>query len=350
MKLSKLFIPIALVCSLNVSFAQEADKETSSDGGSKNLGAVFNGASISASAGMNVYFGDLAAYNLFPRPKQFREHVTAAFKASIARDIKWGLGAQFNYQVGSLIGTRKTGRFSTTVSFENDFYDLSFQINYLLNDALFKKNEYNRFKLYANVGVGSIWFRSQLYDPNTLDTKDSEGFIEIENTQGVSQKNLSDKTSKARASTIVYGFKLSYKLNYKTDLHLDFTQTAANTDRLDAFGRGFSSRDKYDYIGIGLTFNFNRTEEDAPKKKPKKEKTKKDAYDNGSSENNNNNNNGSSANSDNIRRGIFSRKNRARRDRRNGRDGNNEDQLLNIRLKLFETQLKLFEMQYLIGK
>lgn len=331
--------------------SEESSEESSSGGGEdKNLGAVFNGASISVSVGMNTYFGDLAEYSVFPRPKQFGDYVTGAFKASIARDIKWGLGAQFNYQVGSLKGTRKTGKNSATVSFENNFFDLSFQMRYLLNDALFKKSEYNRFKLYAHVGVGSTWYRAKLYDTQTLDTRDFEGFIEVEETSGSSLKTLSDKAEKAQTWTIPYGVSLAYKLNYKTDIHLDFTQTAAKTDRLDAFGRSSSSRDKYDYVGIGLTFNFNRTEaEDSPKKKPKKNKN--DAYDNGKDTNNSNSSSSSrNSNSGDIRKGIFSRNRNKNNNTNNNRNRGDDDELLNIRLKLFETQLKLFEMQYLLGK
>jgi len=307
--------------------------DSSGEGGDKNFGPVFDGASVSVSTGVNVYYGDIAAYNLFPRTSQFKDHITAAFKFSIARDIKWGLGARLSYQKGSLIGTRKTGKHSSLVSFENHFNDISFQARYNLNDALFKKNEYNRFKLYGFIGFGYMWYRSQLYYTETLNTKDYEGYIEVENTQGISQKTLSDKTSKAKTWTIPYGLTLSYKYNYKIDIHLDFTQTSTFTDRLDAFDRSWTAKDKYNYIGVGVTYNFNRTKDDAPKKRPKKEDENDDTVDSSDTDPSKN---------DNIKKGIFSKKNKRKK--------SNDDELLNIRLKLFETQLKLFEMQYLLGK
>jgi len=116
------------------------------------------------------------------------------------------------------------------------------------------------------------------------------------------------------------------------DIHLDFTQTSTFTDRLDAFSRDWTANDKYNYIGLGITYNFNRTADDAPKKRPKKEKDIDE----------NNNEDNTSLNSDNIKKGIFSKNNKQKK--------GNDDELLNIRLKLFETQLKLFEMQYLLGK
>lgn len=312
------------------STEEETDEDSSGDGVDKNFGTVFDGFSISLSAGMNVYFGDIAAYNLFPRPSQFGDHITGAFKASIARDIKWGLGVKFNYQRGSLEGTRKTGKNSSVKSFQNRFYDMSLQVRYILSDALFKKSKDGRFKLYGHAGFGSMWYRTQLYDTETLNTKDYEGFIEVENTQGLAQKTLSDKTPKARTWTVPYGVTLMYRHNHKMNFHLDFTQTATFTDRLDAFDRDWTAKDKYDYIGLGVTYNFNRTLDDAPKKRKKK-----DAMEDGKDSE------ATSDNSGSAKKGLFGGKKRKKGD---------DDELLNIRLKLFETQLKLFEMQYLLGK
>ena len=307
------------------------DEDASESDGDKSLGVVFDGASITLSAGMNVYFGDIAAYKLFPRPSQFNEHITAGFKATIAREIKWGLGAQINYQRGSLIGIRQPGKQSSFVSFENQFFDLSFQVRYFLNKVLFKKNEYNRFYLYAQVGVGTMWYRSRLYDTKTFGTKDYEGWVEVEATEDLAQKTLSDKVARAKTFTIPYGLTVNYKFNYKIDIHLDITQTSTFTDRIDAFRRDWTAYDKYSYIGIGLTYNFNRTADDAPKKREKPEKKDKEKA--------------TSSNDDNIKQSLLSKKSDKK-----SKKNNEDDELLNIRLKLFETQLKLFEMQYLLGQ
>jgi hypothetical protein len=304
-----------------------SSSESSGEGGNKNFGPALDGAFISLSAGTNMYFGDLAAYNLFPRPSQFSDHLTSAFKATMGRDIKWGLGAQLNYQTGSLIGTRKTGKHSSTYSFNNKFYDISLQLNYNLNDVISKKSEFNRFTIYGHIGFGSMWYRTQLYDTYTFGTKDYEGYVEVDNTQSLAQKTLSDNAKRARTWTIPYGVRINYRYNYKMDFHFDFTQTSTFTDRLDAFSRDWTANDKYNYVGIGVTFNFNRSSDDAPKKKAKKEIPDDES---------------TSDNSDNLKNKIFGGKKK--------RKSSKEDELLNVRLKLFETQLKLFEMQYLLNK
>lgn len=319
----------------NTATATKEEEKTTSDGnsdeGNKNFGPVFDGAYVSLSAGMNVYFGDLANYKLFPRFNQYSDHLTGGFKFTVGREIKWGLGAQFNYQRGSLIGTRITGKNSSSKSFRNKFFDISLQVNYRLNDVLFKKNEYNRFTLYGHIGIGMMWYRTQLFDTETLNTKDYEGYIEVEGTEGLAQKTLSDKTKKASTLTLPYGIRLNYKYNYKMDFHFDFTQTTTFTDRLDAFSRDWTAKDKYEYIGIGITYNFNRSKDDEPKKREKKEDTKEANADTSTNVKSNDSGNR-----------LFSGKKKSNK--------GEEDELLNIRLKLFETQLKLFEMQYLLGK
>ncbi|MDG1477405.1 MAG: hypothetical protein P8Q14_09685, partial [Vicingaceae bacterium] len=254
---------------------EPATTSNDSEGGAdKNFGPIFDGASVMASAGVNAYMGDIADYTLFPRFSQFGSHTSSAFKFSIARDIKWGLGAQLNYQSGKLIGTRKTGAQSSTVSFENSFFDISFQPRYLISNILFEKNENRRFKIYAQLGIGYMWYRTQLYDSKTLNTRDYEGYIEVGETENLSQKTLSDKTAKATTFTIPYGLTVTYKLNHKIDLYLDITQSNTTTDRLDAFSRDWTAKDKYDYIGIGLVYNFNRTADDSPKKRSKRDEIK----------------------------------------------------------------------------
>jgi len=318
--------------------------EVSEDGTDKNFGPVFDGASVSASVGINAYFGDLADYTIFPEFKDIGKYTTSAFKFSIARDIKWGLGAKLNFQSGNLVGTRKTGKNSTTKSFENSFIDLSIQPRYLISDILFKKSEYARFKIYAHVGVGIMWYRTKLYDTETLNTKDYEGYIEVENTEDLAQKTLSDKTAKAKTLTIPYGLTVVYKLNHKIDLHLDFTQSTTTTDRLDAFDRGWTAKDKYDYIGIGLTYNFNRTLDDSPKKRPKKNQVKKFDNDDMTTQSDSSTTTPIATSTKKSKKGLFGRKKKSKKSEKE------EDELLNIRLKLFETQLKLFEMQYLLEK
>ena len=203
----------------------------------------------------------------------------------------------------------------------------------------FKQTEYSRFKLYAQLGVGYMWYRSQLFDTETFNTKDFEGYVEVENTQNVSQKVLSDKTNKATTLTFPYGLALVYQYNHNMSFHLDLTQTGTPDDRLDAFSRSWTANDKYSYIGVGITYSFNKSVEDAPKKREKK----------GVDEASDTADASESASDEGISVVPVKKKNKNKRTKTNNKSSE-DDELLNVRLKLFETQLKLFEMQYLLGQ
>jgi hypothetical protein len=339
-----LFSLLVLTSSVTISAKEKEaatkfkqDKTSDSEEESEGM-AIFNGFSIMVSGGLNFYFGDIADYNIFPKMDQYESQFKTGFKVSIAKNINSVLGLKFSYQSGALIGTRKTGKHSSVVSFENYFNDISFQPRLLISEILFKKNEYTRFKLYGQMGVGMMWFRTILYDPETFLTSDYEGYVELESSLRNPQKILSEKTAKATTLTIPYGITLAYSVNHKMDIHLEITQSSTYTDRLDAFDRGWTAKDKYNYIGLGITYNFNKKIEDGPLKRPKKTKEE----DSDTSEDSKSASNSSSSSN---KKGLFGKRNK-----KGNSNSGEEDKLLNVRLKLFETQLKLFEMQYLLGK
>lgn len=323
------------------AFAQEdEDSEGSSDDGiNQNLGPVFEGAWLSASAGPMYYQGDLAQYYVFPKIKDWGESFRSGYKVTLGRDIMWGLGAQFHFQKGSLKGTRQPGPQSTWVYFRSDFHDIGLSIKYDLNDLLFSKEnaDYRRCYLHGKAGFGMVWYRSQLFDRETNATKDYEGYIETEETKHLAQKTLVDKEKMPYAFTVPVGLKFGYRINHKADIFLDITLTNTFTDRLDAWSRSWTANDKYTYIGAGFTFNFNRDEENDKIKKRSESSSIDDAYEEDSE---------SASSSDvedkeGILASIFSGKKKAKKSA-------SDDEVLNMKLKLFEIQLKLFEMQYML--
>ncbi|GAB4256173.1 MAG: hypothetical protein Kow0079_13250 [Vicingaceae bacterium] len=325
--------PATATSPVNTSNQEDEEEETASneEGGNENLGPVFDGMYIFASGGWSVYYGDLAEYHFFPYLNEFGQKSDGAYRLGFGRDIIYGIGAEFYFQKGTLSGSRKPGKNSTWVSFENKFYDMAISAKYYnLTNTVFGKNEYRRWYVYGQIGIGMMWYRSQLYDTETLNTKDYEGYTPTENTESLAQQTLLDKTKRSKSLTVPYALTFGYRINYKTDLNLIISQTNTFTDRLDAWNRSWTAKDKYNYIGIGITYNFNRDKEkDAIKKRPKKEKDSDNATDETTS---------ATPKSDGLLSRLFGGK----------RKNSKEDELLNIRLKLFETQLKLFEMQYLL--
>jgi hypothetical protein len=128
------------------------------------------------------------------------------------------------------------------------------------------------------------------------------------------------------------GGKINFKLNQKTNIVLDLSYVTCFTDQVDSWSRSWSHKDRYLYTGIGLMYNFGAAkDDDIPdsdrllRPKSKKSNTSGDAYEK------------SSSSSDSGKKGgIFKKK------------AKKEDKDLEIKMKLYELQLKLFEMQYLV--
>jgi hypothetical protein len=326
MKKYSVLLLSALLIAVFPIMAQDNSDDTGETGKEENLGPVFDGAFAKISAGPSIYYGDLADYYVFPNFSQFSTHIRSAYKIEIGRDIIGKLGASFHFQKGSLKGTRRPGEQSREVFFRTDYNDMALSVRYRLSESLLRANPYRRYYFNAFIGAGMMWWRSQLYDRETKYTKDYEGYVETESTVNSPNKGLLDKAKRPSIMVIPYGVTFGYRLNYKTDIFVDVTQTNTFTDRLDAWARGWTAKDKYLYIGVGVTYNFNRSEaENGIKKKEKPAKTEGDTEES------------SEATPASTKKGLFGRRKKSK-----------DDELLNIRLKLFETQLKLFEMQYLL--
>src|SRR5690606_33093743 len=114
-----------------------------------------------------------------------------------------------------------------------------------------------------------------------------------------------------------------------------------STDRLDTWDRDFSAQDKYSYFGVGLRYNFNREKSQYPKKKIKEVKVHKADDEKwklfGSKKEN------VEPNAVKLDEPIASRK--------SGKidQSRESEELEQVKLKMFELQLKLFEMQYLLN-
>ncbi len=173
MKKYKFWILIALFSAVLPLAAQDTSSDDEGAGsGEENLGPVFDGAFAKISAGPSIYYGDLADYYVFPKFSQFGTHIRSAYKIQIGRDIIGKLGASFHFQKGSLKGTRRPGAQSREVFFRTNYNDMAISIRYKLSESLLRANPYRRYYFNAFIGVGMMWWRTQLYDRLTKYTKD----------------------------------------------------------------------------------------------------------------------------------------------------------------------------------
>lgn len=311
-----------------------------------NLGVFFNGFSVGASAGVGLFHGSLADYNIFAPFSEFDKYYKFAWRLHAAREIKWGIEAKLQFEKGSVEGGRLPGKQSLPVDFKTHYNSIALVVSYDILNAMRANRglENNKFFLNAEVGVGLTLYRSLSYW--RAEDGRVRGYVGYKMTEEnpPTQRYMADsKTSPAKTLNIPVGFMVGYRLNHKTDLTFSYTLNNLATGNFDTWARDWAANDKYSFFGLGLRYNFNRDKSQYPEKKVKQPKEGKSA-------------------ANNERSRLFgSKKDEVKprdiqldspiQSRQSGKIDpalENKD-LEDVKLKMFELQLKLFEMQYLLG-
>lgn len=329
---------------LEMNALKNANFQGEDSGATKKLGPFFNGFSVGASAGVGLFHGSLADYDIFAPMDDFDKYYKFAWRVNVEREIKWGLGAKLQFEKGKLAGGRLPGKQSLPVDFETTYNTIGLVATYDLWDLLTRKDglENNKFFLNAEIGIGLTMYRSLSYwRAEDGRVRDYVGYTVTDENPPTQRYTADKKTSPAMAFNVPVGFTFGYRANYKTDITFSYTLNNLSTDRLDTWDRDFSAQDKYSYFGLGVRYNFNREKSQYPKKKVKEEKTPKAEDEKwklfGSKKED------VQPNEVSLEEPLSSRK--------SGKIDQTQqsEELEEVKLKMFELQLKLFEMQYLLN-
>ena len=304
----------------------------------------FNTLAVGGSVGASLFHGSLADYETFAPLSEGGKYYKFAWRVYAEREIKWGVRGKLQFEKGQLTGGRQPGAQSLPVTFSTDFNTLSFVLSFDLLNALFNKDDdegLKSYKFYFNgeFGIGMTWFRSvSWWDTEQNLVRDFVGYTVANPDAPTSRYLLKAKDSPETVLNIPVGFTAGYRINYKTDVTLSYTLNNTMTKKLDTWSREFNSNDKYSYFGVGLRYNFNREKEDYPPKKEKPSKEEKEKWKLFGSKKED-----VQPNEVELAVPVESRQS-------NPIDPASQNQdLEEIRMKMFELQLKLFEMQYLLN-
>lgn len=307
--------------------------------------AFFNGFSVGASAGLALFHGSLADYDIFAPFDDFGTYYKFGWRVYAEKKFDFGLGAKLEFEKGTLGGGRLIGKESLPLDFESEYNTVNLKASFDLLNQLFGKGkdlDDHKFFINAEIGLGLTFFRA-ISTWRPVGTQQGEvraavGYTYIDDNPSTQRYRLDQKDKPALALNIPVGFTAGYRVNHKTDLTLSYTLNNLATDRLDSWDRDFSANDKYSYFGVGLRYNFNRTKDQYPKKKKKEEKEPKDKKWSlfGSKK-------------DDVQPNEVSLPGPIESRQSNPIVPEQTDEQLNdIKMKMFELQLKLFEMQYLL--
>lgn len=290
---------------------------------------------VGADFGPTLFYGDVALYYAFPKLKDFDQSFGSGYSFYGGKRFKFGLIAEAQLFKGRLRGQKRADKLYPRY-FRGDVMNYSVSVKYNLSERFFRDvlpiKLPNRLTVFATVGAGQVFFRTRLYKfavNNQWYLEKAEGYstTSIDSAgigAGAGGGLIKNKKALLNAVIMPVGAKLNYKLNSKTDIALDLYYVTVFSDKIDSWERSWSHKDKYFYSGLGLVYNFGRSSSDDV---PENMRYLKDK-----------NSSSSDANftpSGKIKRGgLFRRK--------------SNDKDLDIKLKLYELQLKLFETQYLL--
>ncbi len=207
--------------------------------------------SIGINAGMNTAFGDIKEKTVFP----------------VAEEIRLGYGLAVNYQLSSLFSVELQGIYGNLAGVKSNFLggapaNLKFEAK-LMEIAVVNKINFVKWlapelrtNSYLNVygfwGLGMIKFRTKLYNTERDELINFYGYDESGN-------NKDKMLTKA-----VWPTGLGVKAKVTDNLSIFFESSFRHvvSDKLDGFIRVTSFKDKYNYTGIGLIYNFGKEDLD----------------------------------------------------------------------------------------
>jgi hypothetical protein len=309
---------------------------------SENLMGLKKGWFVGADFGSNLFYGAVTLYNNFPKIKDFNKSFGTGYSFYGGKKFKFGLAAEAQLFKGNIQGYKISPPLYNR-RFKGDVLDYSVSVKYNLSQLFFREKQdrkfFNRLGVFATIGVGQVFYRSILYKQ----AYNNQWYIE--RTTGYNAKGIDSagttsaggvvttKSKMASAIILPVGGKINFKLNKKTDLVLDIYYVTVFSKSVDSWNRTWTKDDKYLYTGVGLCYNFGRGDEDEV---PQDERllrphSKKEKADESSDDSDVKIPTSSGA----QRKGLFNRK------------SNKEDKDLELKLKLYEIQLKLFEMQFM---
>jgi hypothetical protein len=304
----------------------------------------FNGFRVGGGVGLCLFHGDLVDYGSLAPLGDFSTYYKFGWHAMMEREIKFGINAKLNFENGTLEGGRLPGLQSLPVTFQSEFSSLSLMASIDLLGTLFRDADLKKTKTYLLVegGIGITWFRSlSFWDTEDNRVRDFVGYTVTDMNPGTQRFTAKSKDKAATALNIPVGFTFGYRINYKTDVTFNYTFNSLNTDRLDTWSREWTSNDKYSYFGVGLRYNFNREDDQYPpkkKKEPKKEPKEKNDSEKwrlfGSNQEN------VAPREVQLQDPVMARKGQSNLSAK-------DQELEEIRMRMFELQLKLFQMQYI---
>jgi OOP family OmpA-OmpF porin len=240
-----------IICLLGV--ALNATSYAQTDNGTGKV--KYNTWSVTLSGGSMLFYGDLKQFDFYPISAENGKEWYGFTKDISER--KMGFGLAVTKQISPIFGVQgelqkgKLGGVKTSVDAYFIADVLKYGINFTVNFTnMFFPNCKNHFiSFYGIAGMGYLNFKTVAKTISTDAEIMSYGY-----------GNYGQDNEKTTELAIPLGLGLKYKLSPKFDLGIECTLNNINTDKLDAYVRANTAKDKYSYTAITLTYKIGKNE------------------------------------------------------------------------------------------
>ena len=245
--------------------------------------SFFSGWSLAFNYGATQFIGDIRQYDHYPAFQQENNffELKTALALQVSKSINPFLILQSEFISGNFAGLKRRNSYTNLTphdpyinyegsgeKFVAEFFEIDFNIlinltetaNYFSNRKSSKK-----LSVYAKLGTGYNIFRtlktnlfsdSYIYSYGYI----NEGANINGDLHGTEKSNFFDSPTE---TVYVLGIVSKYKINQKLSLNFEYALRTGRTDKWDASViHTTNANDRYNYLAIGLEYNFNKPKQD----------------------------------------------------------------------------------------
>lgn len=198
---------------------------------------------IGASAGPTFFSGDLNEKRFLP----YKGDLTGGGSIYAGRQMNQIFSLRMQLFIGGLAGTKLNfaDNSPANLHFTSTIFDVNVNTMVNLSNLISGYHEKRHFFVYGTVGIGITNWKT--IKSSTIPDEVSE-----------------EQTSLSRSTAVIpFGLGAYYSIANKVNIGLEWTYRLATSDFVDDFKGGFAV-DIYDYLGVSITYNFNKPSKHAP--------------------------------------------------------------------------------------
>ncbi len=191
----------------------------------------YNRFSFGFSGGLMTSFTDIKDSEIMPHSDEL------AFGGEFR--LNYHISPVFTLQTNFLYGNLKGIDQEADLQFDSRIMEGSLNARVSLSGLFAPHRSSNEwFSFYSILGAGLIGYETELMDYSTGNVIQEEGL--------------------SRHLVIPFGLGMNFRVSERIDIGIESTFRYINTDRLDIYEVTGSSRDMYNYTGVGITIRLGR--------------------------------------------------------------------------------------------